>query len=177
MAARRPARTRATCGCVWLAAAAYLCGAYDSVADAAAEYSVTPANLSAAIRRMTGAPRRAFDPPTGATMSLLPVSIIAAVTAINTASTREEVRAILDDWRETHWSRWVAQERAAHAEDAARAIANGQEYLTEHDDSWRVDYLPRAIHLAESRALARIPAAPPGHMPEVYYRARHLARA
>ncbi len=57
MAARRPTHTHATYGCVWLAAAAYLCGAYDSVADAAAEYSVSPANLSAAIRRMTGAPR------------------------------------------------------------------------------------------------------------------------
>ena len=57
MAARRPAHTHATYGCVRLAASAYLGGAYDSVADAAAEYSVSPATLSATIRRMTGAPR------------------------------------------------------------------------------------------------------------------------
>jgi hypothetical protein len=100
------------------------------------------------------------------------LNIPATVTAIDAATSREEMRTILADWRAAHWDAWEAQEKADRTEDAAKAIANGDDHLTEWDGSWRVDYLPSDLHRAEVRALSRIPAAPAGHMPEVYYRAR-----
>jgi hypothetical protein len=104
----------------------------------------------------------------------LDLNIPATVQRIDNATTREEMRTILAEWRAANWDAWETQEKTIHAEDATQAATNGQEHLTEWNGSWRVDYLPHAIHRAEVRALSRIPAAPPGHMPEIYRRERHV---
>ena len=63
----------------------------------------------------------------------------------------------------------VTAEATAHASDAAQAAEVGDHHLLEADGTWRVDYMPRALHLAESAALARTWTA---DVPAVYTRTR-----
>lgn len=93
----------------------------------------------------------------------------AAVEALATATTRDEVRAIVADWRASHWDAWADSEAHARRDDAQVALLAGDHHLLEIDGSWRVDYLPAELHRAESAALARCPA---GDVPAVYYRTR-----
>lgn len=99
----------------------------------------------------------------------LAVSVTVAASLLNDATDRDAIRQILTGWRTANWDAWVAEEAAAHASDAAHAAEVGDHHALEKDGSWRVDYLPRALHFAEAAALARCPAS---DAPAVYTRAR-----
>lgn len=99
----------------------------------------------------------------------LAASVAAAVASLATATDRDAIRQILADWRAAHWDAWVEGEAAAHTEDARWAERVGNRHLLEADGTWRVDYLPGELHLAESAALARTWTA---DVPAVYTRTR-----
>ena len=86
------------------------------------------------------------------------LDIPAAITRIDAARSREDLDAVLANWHDAHWAAWVKLEIAARAADAAASAASGDEYSKwlEPDGAWRVDYLPRALHRAEVRALNRL---------------------
>lgn len=86
------------------------------------------------------------------------LNIPATVAALDAAPTRDAARQIIADWRTANWDAWVTTEAHARHKDARAAKAAGDLHLLEHNGSWRVDYLPAAIHRAEVRALARVPS-------------------